>query len=351
LPSVKLAAIVKSNAYGHGFLEISKLALEGKADVLGVNSLDEAILLRKNFPTQPILIMGEIFQKSNYYKILSDENFWIVVSRLDDIAYLASLKPRPKIHLKVDTGMSRLGHSGKAMEEIIQSIAKYGYPLDGVMTHFASTEDFTEHSYSMKQLQLFQHFSQFLESYGYTQLMRHAASSASTMLFEQAHLDMVRIGISLYGLWPSLETRLSLSMLGKNFSLKPVLTWKTKIVHIQNVPSGTYVGYGSTFKTVYPSKIGVIPVGYHEGLNRRLSNQGYVVILNERAPIIGRVCMNMSMVDITHIKEAQIGTDVILIGKMGEEEISADLIAGLTNTINYDVVTSIQKDIPRIIVD
>lgn len=247
--------------------------------------------------------------------------------------------------------MSRLGHSGKDMEIVLETIAQAKSHLDGIMTHFASTEDFTEHSFSMQQLHSFQYFCQYAHHLGFHKLIRHAAASASTMLFEDAQLDMVRIGISLYGLWPSLETRLSLSMQGKDFSLMPVLRWKTKIVHIQDVPSGTFVGYGSTFKTVYPSRIAIIPVGYHEGWNRRLSNQGHVIISEERAPIIGRVCMNMSMIDITHISNANIGTDVILIGKMGKEEVSADLLAGLTNTINYDIVTSIQKDIERIVVD
>lgn len=350
-PSTKVAGIVKSNAYGHGILEISNILANENIDVLGVNSIEEALLLQKNFPNLPVLIMGEILNKEKYKTELSNENFWIVVSRFEDVKFLSKLNPRPKIHFKVDTGMSRLGQSGKALVATLKNLSKHKLPLDGIMTHFASTEDFTEHSYSMLQLGRFLEAIQIAENLGYKNLLRHASASASTMLFENARLDMVRIGISLYGLWPSMETRLSLSMLGKEFHLKPVLTWKTRIVHFQNVPSGTFVGYGSTYKTVYPSKIAVIPVGYYEGFNRRLSNIGYVLIHGERAPIVGRVCMNMSMIDVTHINNVQIGDEVVLIGQSGSEFISADFIAQLTNTINYDVVTSLNSNLPRVVVD
>jgi alanine racemase len=343
-------AIIKSNAYGHGLLEMADLSLSAGADLLGVNSMEEALILRKKYPSVRILIMGEIPFKENRKKEIADDNFWIVVSRLEDIQFLSNLHPRPKIHLKIDTGMSRLGFSGTALEELIIAISTQKLPLDGALTHFASTEDFTEHSYSMQQLSEFTKALELLTSLGYKDLIRHTASSASTMLFEEARFDMVRVGISLYGLWPSMETRLSLSFMGKDFQLKPVLSWKTGIVHIQSVPAGRSVGYGSTYKTIYPTKIAVIPVGYFEGYDRRLSNQGYALIDGERAPILGRVCMNMTMLNVTHIPTAELGKEVTLIGKSGSEEITADWMGNLTGTINYDIVTSIQKDIQRIIV-
>jgi alanine racemase len=343
-------AIIKSNAYGHGLLEMADLTLSAGADLLGVNSIEEALILRKKYPSVRILIMGEIPFKENRKKEIADDNFWIVVSRLEDIQFLSNLHPRPKIHLKIDTGMSRLGFSGTALEELIFAISTQKLPLDGALTHFASTEDFTEHSYSMQQLSEFTKALELLTSLGYKDLIRHTASSASTMLFEEARFDMVRVGISLYGLWPSMETRLSLSFMGKDFQLKPVLSWKTGIVHIQSVPAGRSVGYGSTYKTIYPTKIAVIPVGYFEGYDRRLSNQGYALIDGERAPILGRVCMNMTMLNVTHIPTAELGKEVTLIGKSGSEEITADWMGNLTGTINYDIVTSIQKDIQRIIV-
>lgn len=350
-PDTLFTAVIKSNAYGHGFLNIAGMALSGGADVLGVNSIHEAMILREHFPDAKILIMGEIPAKSKYSRELSDSGLWVVVSRTEDVAFLSGLNPRPKIHIKVDTGMGRLGHSGEKMISILGELRSRNLPLDGILTHFASTEDFTEHSYSMYQLENFKKVLGVAESLGYKNLIRHTASSASSLLFPGARMDMVRVGISLYGLWPSLETRLSLSLMGKDFSLEPVLTWKTVIVHTQELGAGVCIGYGSTYRTLIPTKVAVLPVGYHEGYDRRLSNQGYVLIDGTRAPVLGRVCMNMTMVNITHIPTAGIGTDVVLIGKSGTDEITADLIAGTTGTINYQVVTGIMADIPRIIVD
>jgi alanine racemase len=345
------AAVIKSNAYGHGLLQMARLSISGGADLLAVNSIDEAITIRKDFSNTIILIMGEIIDLESKKHLLADENFWVVISRLDEARFLSKLSPRPKIHIKADTGMSRLGYSGDRFKQELIEFKNNNIPLEGILTHFASTEDFTEHSYSMKQLDIFKSYIQFAEDLGYKNLIKHASSSASTMLFEEARLDLVRIGISLYGLWASMQTRLSLSLMGKDFALTPALCWKTNIVHIQERSAGTLVGYGSMYKTNYDTRIAVLPVGYYEGFNRRLSNQGYVLINGERANILGRICMNMTMVDITHISDVKIGDDVILIGKSETEEVTADMLANLTGTINYDIVTGIQESIPRIIVD
>ncbi|MBE7413664.1 MAG: alanine racemase [Leptospiraceae bacterium] len=351
-PGVKFAAIVKSNAYGHGILEVSKIAISSGADLLGVNSLDEAIFLRQNLPDTKILIMGEIPDLKEKTKFVSDPNFSIVVSRLDEIQILNSLPSPPKIHLKTDTGMGRLGFHGKKLTDLICEIKEENIELHGIMTHFASTEDFTEHSYSKMQLSLFKEYIEFAKKIGFENLTKHSASSASTILFRDAHFDMVRVGISLYGLWPSRETKLSHSLVGKNeFRLTPALSWKTKIVHIQDLEIGSYIGYGSTYKTNYPTKVAVLPVGYFEGIDRRLSNQGNILIKGRRARILGRVCMNMCMIDVTHIPEVTIGDTVVLIGKSGDESISADDISSMIGTINYEVVTNIHASIPRLIVD
>ncbi len=345
----KLAAIVKSNAYGHGMSLVAKEAVCSGADVLGVNSVQEALALSQLVPEIPILIMGSIHRLKSLNKVLNNERFWIVVSRIDEVETLASFSPRPKIHLKTDTGMGRLGYSGQYMLETLYNISAKHLPLDGIMTHFASTEDFTEHSYTKKQMENFNDYIRFAFSLGYTNLIKHASASASTMLFEETHLDMVRIGISLYGLWPSLKTRLSLSLAGKNFVLKPALEWKTRIQHIQNIPAGNFVGYGSTFRTNSPSKIAVLPIGYYEGYDRRLSNQSYVLVRGERANVVGRVCMNMTMIDVTHIKECKEGDEAVLIGNDGNESVTADFLADVSGTINYDIVTSLNKEIMRVL--
>jgi len=159
---------------------------------------------------------------------------------------------------------------------------------------------------------------------------------------------MVRIGIAMYGLWPSLQTQLSLKEKSRNFILKPVLGWKTRIVHINDLPSGSFVGYGSTFKTTHPTRVAVVPVGYFEGLDRKLSNTGFMLVRGEKVPVIGRVCMNMTMLDVTNVAGVMTGDEVVIIGKSGKECISADDIALQTNTINYEVVTRINSQIPRI---
>ncbi|GBF52001.1 alanine racemase [Leptospira ryugenii] len=348
-PETKITAVVKSNAYGHGLLPIAEMALEAGADLLGVNALEEAILLRNHFPNAIVLIMGSIPMLTERSHLLADERYWVMVSEIAEIEALCQLNPRPKIHLKLNTGMSRLGQSEPNWESFASELKKRSLLLDGIATHFASTEDFTEHSFSMRQLTKFQNGISIFAKYGYTNLLRHCASSASAMLFPEARMDMIRLGISMYGLWPSLETKLSLSMMGKDIGmLQPVLTWKTRIQHIQDLKAGEFVGYGSTFKTTYPTKLAVLPVGYYEGLDRKLSNNGYVLIKGERARILGRICMNMTMVEITHIPNVHIGDEVIVIGKSQDESVSADDHATWSGTINYEVVTSILDQFPRI---
>ncbi|MEM7181349.1 MAG: alanine racemase [Spirochaetota bacterium] len=352
-PNTKFAAIVKSNAYGHGMLQIASIAVDAGADVLGVNSLEEALILRQSFPETTILIMGEIPNMEKYATFLEDKNLQIIVSRYEEVAFLAGLGTiRPEIHLKVDTGMGRLGTSGETTLRLIESLRHDGLPLEGIVTHFASTEDNVEYSYSMLQLQKFREVIDYANSLGYRNLNRHCAASASCLLFPEARMDMVRIGISLYGLWPSQETKFSFDYTSyPDFSLLPVLHWKTEIVHLQVVPAKSYIGYGSTYRTSYPTRIAVIPVGYFEGLDRRLSNQGYVLLHGERARIVGRVCMNMAMVDVTHIEGVSLGDEVVLLGDSGEDSIPAEFHAGVTGTINYDVVTRLHPTMTRVITE
>lgn len=324
-------------------------------DLFGVNTLEEATKVRSMQKNIPILVMGDIPNLENRESEWSDPNFWILVSRLSSWKRLAFPKDpnqRPKIHLKVDTGMGRLGTSGTEFQTILSSGKSEGLPLEGIATHFASAEDFTEHSYSRLQLKRFKEAIEIANSLGYKNLVRHAAASAPALLFDEARMDMIRVGISLYGLWPSIETKLSMNILGRpTASLVPVLSWRSQIQHIQEIPTGSYIGYGSTFKTTYPTRVGVVPVGYYEGLDRKLSNNGYMLVNGERARILGRVCMNMSMIDLTHIPEAQVGVPVTIIGQSGKEMVTADDLSAWTNTINYETVTKILDLLPRTVVD
>ncbi|EQA64072.1 alanine racemase [Leptospira alexanderi] len=351
-PGSALTAILKSNAYGHGTDLMAKLCIEEGVSRIGVNSIEEAQSIRKIDPKIPILIMGEIQNPEKRKEVLSDPNFWIIFSRPETARTLSSLNPAPKLHLKIDTGMGRLGNHGETLRHTLEELKKVGIILDGICTHFASTEDVLEHKYSLMQIQKFEKAVLLAESFGYKNLIRHMCASASTMLFSYAHYEMVRVGISLYGLWPSIQTRLSLNLSGnKNFQLSPILSWKTRIVHIQNHPANSYIGYGSTFQTSYPTKVAIVPIGYYEGLDRKLSSNGDMLVLGKRARIIGRICMNMTMLDVTHIPGADVGSVVTVIGQDGEELISADDIADRTHTISYEITTRISESICRIVVD
>lgn len=331
---------------------MAKLCIDEGVSRLGVNSLEEALSIRKIDSKIPILIMGEIQNPEERKEALSDPNFWIVFSRPETARILSSLNPAPKLHLKTDTGMGRLGNHGESLRHTLEELKKNGIILDGICTHLASTEDVLEHKYSLIQIQKFEKAVLLAESLGYKNLIRHICASSSTMLFPHAHYEMVRVGISLYGLWPSIQTRLSLNLNGnKNFRLSSILSWKTRIVHIQNHPTNSHIGYGSTFQTSYPTKVAIVPVGYYEGLDRKLSNNGDMLILGKRARIIGRICMNMTMLDVTHIPGADVGSVVTIIGRDGEERITADDIADRTHTINYEITTRISESIRRIVVD
>lgn len=342
-----IAGVVKSNAYGHGIVPISQMALQYGAKYLAINSLEEYLVLRKEFPNTILILMGDIPHLNERRHLLNDKDLWIVLSRVQQFEWLASLSPRPELHLKIDTGMGRLGHSGETFREIVADLAQKKIPIDGLATHLASTEDFTEHSYSMEQLRRFEDGVVTLNSFGYRNFKKHAASSASALLFPEARFDFVRIGIAMYGLWPSLETKLSLSLQGISMKLTPVLEWKTQIQHLQSLPEGSFIGYGSTFRTSYPSRIAVIPIGYYEGLDRKLSNNGYMLVKGQRARIVGRICMNMTMLDVTHIPDTQIGETVTIFGEDQGELISPDHHATWTNTINYEVVTRIHPGFPK----
>lgn len=351
--SQKIACVLKSNAYGHGISEIYQILEEaGKDSLLAVNSVEEALYLRnQKAHSGEIVIMGEIPNYPSLHKELADSRFWIISSRLDQLRFYDSLNPSPKLHLKVDTGMGRLGARVEDVENILEVCKLEKITLSGICTHFASTEDFQEYTYTHKQFDSFLGVIKTAKDLEFSNLIRHCASSAATMLFPETRLDVVRIGISLYGLWPSEITRRSvLQALGKDFELKPVLSWKTQVQHLQTVPKDSFIGYGSTYKTTRETKLAVLPVGYFEGIDRSLSNNGYFLVKGQRAKILGRICMNMTMIDVTDIPDVGLGEEVTLIGRNGDEFLSADSIAQWANTINYEIVTRIQEDIPRIIV-
>lgn len=346
-----LCGVVKSNAYGHGILEVSKQILGFGVDWLGVNSVEEGVFLRKSGIKAPTLILGYVplFQLK---KAISHDLRMVVynIETVKELGRIAQIeKKNVYLHIKLETGTNRQGVSPEKIIEFVKEIKKFPFLiLEGISTHFANIEDTTDHSYAEFQLTIFKKTVEMLEENGIVIPIKHTSCTAATILFPDTYFNMVRVGIGIYGLWPSKETLLS-SMINGNPSveLKPVLTWKTKIAQIKEVKKGSFIGYGCTYKTNRDSRIAVLPVGYNEGYDRRLSNIAHVLIRGQRAPLRGRVAMNMMMVDVTDIEEIKLEDEVVLIGSQGKERITAEYLASLSGTINYEIVTRINPLIPR----
>jgi len=361
LGSSKFFAIVKSNAYGHGARQCVQI-LSPVVDGFGVNHVHELHQVY-DLTDRPFLVMGRLdFDDPNCANLLLDvdaKRVTIVVSEIDEIRKLHELRPDLPFHLKIDTGMSRLGRRGAKLDVVFEYLKDHPTLCwQGIMTHFANVEDVTDQSYADEQLSLFgDAWQKAKDAAKGRPLIRHAAASAAAMLLPKSRLDLCRVGISLYGLWPSQATKLShVSLPEPHLQLRPVMRWLTKVVQLNELPAGTNIGYGCTFQTQQPSKIAVLPVGYNEGYDRRLGNRSYVVIGGHRAHVVGRICMNMMMVDVTHIRDVGVGSDAVLIGTGtgsdgASDEISADTLAELSSTIHYEVVTRIHPSISRIVVD
>ncbi|MBN2365489.1 MAG: alanine racemase [Calditrichaeota bacterium] len=356
-PDTEFSVVVKSNAYGHGFLEIASLAIKYGADSFCVHSLDEAICLRKSGYNQEILIMGPVLL-DRLPEVL-ENRFRLVLYNLEAIDKLKKLTDKNgrtvKLHLKLETGTYRQGIEEKSLPVFLKKLNQNPrLQLDGVYTHFANIEDTTNHEYAFRQLDLFTRMAKIVKNEGFADVKLHAACSAAVLLFPETHFDMVRLGISQYGLWPSRETFVSYKIKHSANGidvLQPVLSWKARIGQIKPVPPSQNIGYGGTYQTTRESRLAILPIGYADGYDRGLSNQSYVLINGQRAPMRGRVCMNLIMVDITDIPEVNLEDEVILLGKSGNSRISADQLANLCGTINYEFVTRIGPSIPRIITE
>ena len=349
--NVKIAAVVKANAYGHGLKETVSL-LKGKVDVFAVDGIDEALAVHRIDGSLPVLVLGYITLSNLSVPIESGISF--VVYNIDTLKKIASLKlSRPaKIHLKIETGLNIQGIKKNELSKFLQFIKthKKSFILEGVSTHFANIEDTLDPTFAKKQLGEFKEAVKAIRKQGFAPAMVHCAASAGTLLYPETHFSMVRVGFGIYGWWMSIETRVSILAQKRNLVLKPVLTWKSIVAQIKNLSVGESVSYGQTWFAVRKTKIAVIPVGYSDGYDRRLSNIGRVIINGCYAIVVGRVAMNMIMVDVSDIKDVKLENEVALLGNMDGLKISADEIAKKIGTINYEVVARISPFIPRIIV-
>jgi len=350
----KFLATVKANAYGHGIVEVSEVVLEAGADWLGVHSLDEGLLLRKRGIESPILVLGYVPLDGLEEAVKNDLR--LTIYHAESINALAQTLPhlqqQARLHVKVETGTHRQGIKSEKVIPFLKRVKELpGMIVEGLSSHFANIEDTTDHSYARFQLENFQKICQQVEKAGFVVPLKHIACTAAAILFPETYFDMVRIGIGLYGLWPSRETYLSCILKNREpVGLKPALSWKARIAQVKEVPKGAYIGYGCTFRTTRLTQLAVIPVGYYDGYSRGFSNVSHVLIKGHRAPVRGRVAMDFIMVDVTDIPDVHVEDEVVLLGSDGEESISADNLAVLLGTINYEIVTRINPRVPRIVI-
>ena len=349
---VKICAVVKANAYGHGYSTIAEILKDQKIDFYAVHSFEEARILADYDPRTPKLIVGYVTLDQLAEAV--EQGFHLTVYNIESIKKLKKVKSEKpaRIHLKLETGTNRQGVLESDLPKFLELIkASPNIELIGAATHYANIEDTTDHSYAEFQLETYQRMITAIESAGFKLQIKHTASSAASLLFSKTHYDMIRFGISLYGLWPSKETYLSYRLAGgKNNLLKPALTWKTRVTQIKKVPRGSFIGYGCTYRTTTDSKIAILPIGYFDGYDRNISNLGYVLIKGQRAPVRGRVCMDIIMVDVTNIVGVGLEDEVVLLGRQDDEVITAEQMAGWAQTINYEVISRISPLLPRIIV-
>jgi len=337
----KILGVVKADAYGHGMREVSK-AIVDYVDYFGVASLDEAAILRSIGIKKPILVVGAILPeeiegvlKFNVIQTVSDLD---IPGKLSKLA--VSKNKKIKVHVKVDTGMGRLGFWHEEAVGFIKKIAKLkNIVIDGIFTHFPNAE--ADRIFTYDQIRNFKRLIEELWDNDIYIPVKHTANSMGLIDFKDSHMNMVRPGLMMYGIYPK-------ESLMRNILLKPALTLKTKITNLKPAPKGRSISYGMTYVTKKPTKIATIPIGYGDGYSRHFSNKAEVLINNSRCPIAGRVCMDMCMVDVGHLEKVKVGDEVILIGSQGNNIIRAEELAGLINTIPYEVLCNIGRRVPRI---
>ncbi len=353
-PGAKLIAVVKSDAYGHGMALVAPAALEAGASWLAVGGLAEAIALRAQLgPTVPILCLNHVPGPDAAEAVAHDVRLTLYGSEaLASLSAAVTRLGRPaRVHVKVETGTHRQGlAASEALALARQAAATPGVVVEGLSTHYADIEDTTDHGYAEKQLAAFQAAVELFREAGSVPPLLHTACSAATILFQRTHFDLARAGIGIYGLWPSRETFVSARERGvaPEFALTPALAWKCVVAQVKDVPAGAYVGYGRTWRATRPTRIAVLPVGYYEGYPRAASGRAHALIAGQRTEIVGRICMNMMMADVTDLPAVQAGDEVVLIGVSGEEKIRAEDVAGWAGTIHYEIVSRIHPGLPRV---
>lgn len=343
----QLMPVIKSNAYGHGFFEIAKICEESPAvNRICVVNLTEALALRRAKIRKPIIILS-IFELDT--DLVSDgikNGIAFPLYTLEHAHFLNSIAKKlnreVRVHLKIDIGTTRVGVLVSELDSFLSKLKKFSHlKIEGLFAHYASSE--FDSANTQKQLTEFNKAKKIVDKRNIKPVLEHTACSAATMLHPEAYGNAVRVGLGIYGLQPSVYT-------AKQKRLAPALSWHTNIIQVRMVPAGTKISYGGTFTTKRRTKLAVLPVGYWDGYVRALSNKSFVIIGGKRCPVRGRICMNLTMVDVTGVPKVKIGDKATLIGKQGKSAVTADELAKLSGTINYEVTTRINPLLPRILV-
>jgi len=356
-PTADIMAVVKADGYGHGASQVARVALGCGARFLAVARFDEAVRLRQAGIDAPILLFG--YSLPVYVTYLAEHNIRVAINSPAAARMLSDEAVRSgktlNAHVKIDTGMGRLGlladgltvdpETGRdvagAVKDVLAIASLPHIEVEGIFTHFANG-DAGDKTHTLGQFALFATLLDALEEQGFRPRFRHAANSAATIELPETHLDLVRPGVSQYGLWPSGEVDKHL------IDLKPVMTIKSTVIQVKEVGPGFAVSYGSTHVTSGPTRIATIPIGYADGFDRVLSSTGQMLVKGVRAPIIGRVCMDLTMIDVGHIPDVALEDEVVILGRQGNQEITADEIAGHVGTINYEIVSSLTSRVSKI---
>jgi alanine racemase len=341
-PSVSLMAVVKANAYGHGAVEVARTALRNGASRLAVARAGEGIQLREAGISAPILVMSYTPPAEIESAVAHDLTLAVTELQVAEIVaeWSAALGRRTPVHVKVDSGMGRFGLLPDEVVPFFNRLAAMpGLVLEGLFSHF-SVADLADQGYTWQQFQIFQRVAAELRAAGHQVPVCHIANSAATLNLPAMHLNAVRTGIAIYGLRPS-------SQVEPAVLLKPALTLKSRVARVRTLPAGSSISYGRTYITPRAMPVALVPVGYGDGYHRLVSNRGAVLINGQRASIIGRVCMDHLVVDVSRVGPVGVNDEIVLIGQQGKEQITADEVATWAETINYEVTTSLLPRVPR----
>lgn len=340
----QLLAVVKADAYGHGSEEVAKVCLYNGADQLAVATCDEGVQIRQWSIQVPVLILGNTVEGQLEtvinYELTQTVFRYETAKIMSDIA--VKLKKTALVHIKIDTGMSRIGFlpTDSSIDEIEKIFALPNLKVTGIFTHFA-TADEKDKTFTMVQYQKFRFVTDTLNKKGFNNFIRHCSNSGAILDMPELQLDMVRAGIIIYGMYPSNEVSHPINLI-------PAMSLKSQISYVKYLEENVSIGYGRTYFTTHKTKVATIPIGYADGYSRAFSNKARVIVNGHYAPIIGNVCMDQMMIDVSDIPDVKDGDSVIIMGSDGKNTVSAEELAGISNTINYEVVCNVGKRVPRV---